>query len=67
MLDINFVISSRGICVMFNIAFNERTSCRMLQVCIPLVTDHILMVIVTGFLMRSKLCFSSSLRVDVFM
>jgi len=66
MLDIHFVISSRGICVMFNIAFNEGTSCHLLQVCIPLVTDHILMIIVAGFLMRSKLWFSSSVRVDVF-
>ena len=51
---------------MFNIALNEGTSCHLLQVCIPLLTDHILMIIVTGFLMRSKLWFSSSLRVDVF-
>jgi len=51
---------------MFNIAFNEGTSCHLLQVCIPLVTDHILMIIVAGFLMRSKLWFSSSVRVDVF-
>jgi len=51
---------------MFNIAFNGGTSCHLLQVCIPLVTDRILMIIVTGFLMRSKLWFSSSVRVDVF-
>lgn len=66
MLDIHFVIWSRGICVMFNIGFNEGTCCHLLQVCIPLVTDHILMIIVTGLLMRSKLWFSGSVRVDVF-
>jgi len=51
---------------MFNITFNEGTSCHLLQVCVPLVTDRILMIIVTGFLMRSKLWFSRSVRVDVF-
>jgi hypothetical protein len=40
---------------MFNIAFNEGTACNLLCVCITLVTGNSLTIIVTGFLMRSKL------------
>ena len=61
-----YVISSRGISVMFNITLMKGLT----AICYKsarVATDHILMIIVTGFLMRSKLWFSIlCVRVDVF-